>query len=169
MYFVSGGPSTRIAYSNGGLTIGGIPRLVLHPRGSLKFQLADIPVYLAFQPGADGRYRLITDALGVPPSVAERTEPASLHELSEYEGKYRNDDLGQAYSVRRNGSALTIAARDGRESTLVPTYLDGVDWSVRGFAVVFQRAASGRVTSLLVSTGTERTSPIRFLRSRDSG
>ncbi|MEX2177478.1 MAG: serine hydrolase domain-containing protein [Gemmatimonadaceae bacterium] len=66
--------------------------------------------------------------------------------LRDFEGQYRNDEVGVTYTLRLVGDSLRAFNRPGQSAALRPTYTDG--FLRGGSAVWFERDRRGRVTTM---------------------
>lgn len=96
--------------------------------------------------------------------LLERMAPADTagQALDALVGRYRSDEVGATYAVRRTARGLELELRTGVVSPLRPVYRDGFEAETLGADVFFTRDRRGRVTALHV--GGSRAWDVVFAR-----
>lgn len=143
----------RIRVADGGLSVQGAG--TLYPVSQTRFQSSNGETTLTFEApgGAQGRAAAVLDAPGSP---AVRIEPMASFdpargELAAYAGTYRSDEAEATYTVEVEAGSLVLKDRWGESVSMSPAYPDAFE--MRGRTLLFERDASGRITTMRWSEG----------------
>lgn len=122
-----------------------------------RFRVAGPPIELKFETLPNGRLRMYEVLLGMTPAVYEAIQAASPtpEQINSYTGTYFSDEIGVSYSVFRRGGNLVLERRQGDESILSPTFVDGFSDGPFG-SIIFQRDKDNRVSGFLLTYFTVR-------------
>jgi CubicO group peptidase (beta-lactamase class C family) len=128
-------------------------RSELMPIENGQLQMLGVSTRVVIKPMPSENGRQIVHVVNETPAILEKVEPASsdAKTLNDYAGIYTHPDLdGVRWTFKVKDGKLTLLPPLEGIETLNPVFKDAFQDAHWGVLFVFQRDASGRVTSLLV-------------------